>query len=153
MSIGDVKFMSFLERLYSLMQDKNINKNSLCKTLEINGNSFVNWENRGTLPKGETLIKMAHYFNVTSDYLLGLDNVPNIKKQSPELSEDTQRLIEMYTKLNDMEKGEILGELKALTKDKFITVSTAARSDGEPTTETITQEQREVLNKAKPRNY
>ena len=38
---------------------------------------------------------------------------------SPELSEDKQRLIYMYDLLNDMEKGEILGELKEKTKERI----------------------------------
>lgn len=37
--------------------------------------------------------------------------------------------------------------------DNFVTVATAARNGGEPTTETITQEQLEALRKAKPRTY
>lgn len=49
--------------------------------------------------------------------------------------------------------GEILGELKALTRDKLITVATAARNGGEPAIETITQEQLEALRKAKPQTY
>ncbi len=115
--------MSFLERLYLLMKDRDIKKNALCKTLEINGNSFVNWENRGTLPSAEILIKLANYFGVTSDYLLGLDDVPN---RNIQLSEDKWRLLKMYDLLTDMEKGEILGELKMLTRD--IPMAAAARS-------------------------
>ena len=65
--------MSFLERLYLLMEDRDIKKNALCKTLKISGNSFVNWENRGTLPSAEIIIKLANYFNVTADYLLGIE--------------------------------------------------------------------------------
>lgn len=42
------------------------------------------------------------------------------------LSKDKQRLLEMYDKLTDMEKGEILGELKTLTRD--IPMPAAARS-------------------------
>lgn len=40
------------------------------------------------------------------------------KKISPELSEDKQRLLVMYDLLTDMEKGEVLGELKVLTRDR-----------------------------------
>ena len=115
--------MPFLDILYKLMEDKKIKKNPLCKKLDINTNSFVNWENRGTLPSAEVIIKLANYFEVSSDYLLGLDTELNRKTQ---ISEDKQRLLEMYDKLSDMEKGEILGELKALTRD--IPMPAAARS-------------------------
>lgn len=36
-----------------------------------------------------------------------------------ELSKDRQRLLNMYNQLNDMEKGEILGELKTLTRERI----------------------------------
>lgn len=91
--------MNFLEKLYLLMSDKNINKNTLCKILEINSNSFVNWENRGTLPKGETLIKMANYFNVSSDYLLGLDDISNIKNDNINLNKDEAKLLSIFREL------------------------------------------------------
>lgn len=42
---------------------------------------------------------------------------------------------------------------KESSQSNLITVSTAARNGGEPTAETITQEQLEALKKAKPRNY
>ena len=65
--------MTFLERLTLLMEQKGVNKSTLCTQLKISQNSFVNWNNRGTLPSGETLIKLAEYFNVTTDYLLGIE--------------------------------------------------------------------------------
>ncbi len=122
--------MSFLERLYLLMKDRDIKKNALCKTLEINGNSFVNWENRGTLPSAEILIKLANYFGVTSDYLLGLDDVPN---RNIQLSEDKWRLLKMYDLLSDMEKGEILGELKMLTRDTPMVAAARSTDNSIPT--------------------
>lgn len=107
--------MNFLEKLYSLMENKGITKNALCNILKINGNSFVNWENRGTLPKGETLIKMADYFNVTSDYLLGLDDVPNRKNES--ISENAQELIEMYTQLSERNQIKIIGYVQRMLEE------------------------------------
>lgn len=135
-----------------LCKEKGTTPTALSLKLGLSKGNTTSWKKGGN-PSVEILMQLSDELNCTTDYLLGLDNVPNRKKQSPELSEDTQRLIEMYTKLNDMEKGEILGELKTLTKDKFITVSTAARSDGKPSTKNISQSEIEDFKNAKPQKY
>ncbi|MCM1382141.1 MAG: helix-turn-helix domain-containing protein [Muribaculaceae bacterium] len=81
-------------------------------------NSITSKWKKGALPKGEILLKLSSYFDCSIDYLIGLDNVPNRKKQPPKLSEDKQRLLYMYDLLTDREQGEILGELKTLTRDR-----------------------------------
>lgn len=79
------------------------------------------WKN-GAYPSGDILLKIAEYFNVSTDYLL----TGKEKNTSLNFSRDKQRLLEMYDLLTDMEKGEILGELKVLTRD--IPMAAAARS-------------------------
>lgn len=116
-------------------------------------NSITSKWKKGALPKGEILLKLASYFDCSVDYLIGLDDVPNRKNQSTELSNDKQRLLEMYDNLTDMEKGEILGELKALTQNKFINVSTAARNNAESSIENINLSETETFKKAKNQTY
>lgn len=62
--------MNFVERLQSLVEQKGITRNKLLVDLNLGKNSFINWENRGTIPNGETLSKIAQYFDVSIDYLL-----------------------------------------------------------------------------------
>lgn len=121
MLIGDDK-MPFLDILYKLMEDKKIKKNPLCKKLDINTNSFVNWENRGTLPSAEVIIKLANYFDVSSDYLLGLDDVPN---RSTPLPDDIQELIDLYSSLPERKQGEVKGFIKALIEPSRKTANDA----------------------------
>lgn len=61
----------FLERTLELIERKNISKNKLLTDLKLSKNSFVDWKNRGTVPSAETIEKIADYFGVTTDYLLG----------------------------------------------------------------------------------
>lgn len=70
--------MSFLERLEELLQQENITTNRMCTDLKIGKNSMVNWRERGNLPNGETLQKMADYFGVSVDYLLGRSDNPSL---------------------------------------------------------------------------
>ena len=61
----------FLINLNTLLDEKNISKNKLLTDLKLGKNSYVNWNNRNALPNGKSLIKMADYFDVSIDYLVG----------------------------------------------------------------------------------
>lgn len=63
----------FVERLESLLKDKKILKGELLKECNLAENSFSNWRNRGTIPNGKTLNKIAEFLDVSTDYLLGID--------------------------------------------------------------------------------
>lgn len=63
--------MTFLERLTYLINKKGITKNKFLNDLKLGKNSFINWEQRGNIPSGDVLIKIANYFDVSIDYLLG----------------------------------------------------------------------------------
>ena len=73
------------------------------------------WENNGSIPRMDTLIELASFFNVTTDYLLGNDDTSNIVMDNKKLSSLQRNL----GKLNeaDLEKAE--GMLKAVFMDIF----------------------------------
>ncbi|MBR1752842.1 MAG: helix-turn-helix domain-containing protein [Ruminococcus sp.] len=61
----------FLKNVILLLEQNGITKNKMLVDLQLGKNSMVNWENRNTIPNGKTLNKIAEYFNVSTDYLLG----------------------------------------------------------------------------------
>jgi transcriptional regulator with XRE-family HTH domain len=61
--------LSFTERTLSLINERRITKNKLLTDLKLGKNSFVDW-GKGAVPSGETISKIADYFNVSADYLL-----------------------------------------------------------------------------------
>ncbi len=50
----------------------------LAKKLNISKQTVSNWENENIQPSIEMLIRLAKLFNVTTDYLLGLDEIPRL---------------------------------------------------------------------------
>ena len=64
--------------------------------------------------KLKEIIEISEKFQLSLDYLV----YGNEKSLSSYLSEDRQRLLEMYDLLSEMEKGEILGELKLMTRGR-----------------------------------
>ena len=88
--------MTFIDRIEKLLIDTGISKKTMLNDLSLGINTFSNWKNRGTIPSGETLQKIADYFGVTVDYLLG-----KAPEQSNDLSEDERELLGLLRQLSD----------------------------------------------------
>lgn len=64
----------FASRLRYLRQSKELNQTQLGEKLGVKKQSVSNWENGNIVPSIDMLIKIADYFHVSTDYLLGRDN-------------------------------------------------------------------------------
>lgn len=64
----------FCERFLELRRDKGISTIALGKALGVSSSTITRWENGTILPSIQRLYDMARYFEVSSDYLLGLTN-------------------------------------------------------------------------------
>lgn len=53
----------------------------LAKRLGVAKQTVSNWENDNIQPSIEMLVRLAGLFNVTTDYLLGLDGVPRLNTE------------------------------------------------------------------------
>lgn len=104
--------MSFVDNVLFLISQKGITKNKLLTDLKLGKNSFINWKERGTIPNGETLSKIANYFNVSTDYLLGNEG----KKITPPPEDD--EAMDAYIKFSKLDKDS--KELIIKMMDKMI---------------------------------
>ena len=64
----------FADRLKELRIEKGLSIQALAKVIKIGSSSLCRWENCQADIKGTQLIILAKYFNVTTDYLLGLED-------------------------------------------------------------------------------
>jgi len=62
----------FGERFKSLRLSRGINQVEMAKIFGVTKQSVSNWENENIMPSVDMLIKIANFFNVSTDYLLGL---------------------------------------------------------------------------------
>lgn len=62
------------DNIKKLRQARNISQVDLAKALFVSKQSVSNWENDNIMPSVEMLIKIAKYFSVSTDYLLGIGN-------------------------------------------------------------------------------
>ena len=103
--------MNFLDVVLLLIEKEGITKNKLVLDLGISRNSFNDWERRGTIPSGETLVKIADYFDVSVDYLLGRK-----KPTGNELNFECMELVDLYGKLNENGKNKAVEYIKDLSE-------------------------------------
>lgn len=64
----------FAERLKELRTEKGLSIQALSKEIKIGVASICRWENCQADVKGSQLVILAKYFEVTIDYLMGLEN-------------------------------------------------------------------------------
>ena len=62
------------DRIKELRKVFGVSQVELAKALNVSKQCVSNWENDNVLPSIEMLVKLAEYFNVTTDYLLCLEN-------------------------------------------------------------------------------
>ena len=70
--MGDFDKKALGERLRVLRNEKNIGQNYLAEQLGMSNASISYWETGKQQPNAEAIFKLARYFDVTADYLLGL---------------------------------------------------------------------------------
>ncbi|MGN0979027.1 MAG: helix-turn-helix transcriptional regulator [Candidatus Avoscillospira sp.] len=58
----------------------------LAKRLSVTKQTVSNWENGNIQPSVEMLVRLAQIFRVTTDYLLGFEEVPRLDTQGLSLS-------------------------------------------------------------------
>ena len=66
------------QKIRELRVSHGMNQVELAKKLSITKQTVSNWENNNIQPSIDMLVKIADYFSVTTDYLLGRDEMPTI---------------------------------------------------------------------------
>ena len=66
--------IKFKERLKELRVEKELSQIQLAKSIDVSQRSISSWETGFRQPDYDTLEKLAKFFNVTADYLLGIED-------------------------------------------------------------------------------
>lgn len=64
--------VKFAQRLKELRLDNSLTQAELANALSVDQRTVSNWEKGIREPDFESLMKIARYFNISADYLLGL---------------------------------------------------------------------------------
>ena len=63
----------FGERIKYLRKEANIGQNQLAEFLDVSNASISYWETGKQLPSAEVVFKLATFFSVSADFLLGIE--------------------------------------------------------------------------------
>lgn len=66
----------FYDVFCALCAQNNLTPGGAAGKIGFNRASVTVWKNNGTAPKQELLVKIADFFQVSTDYLLGLEKAP-----------------------------------------------------------------------------
>ncbi|MGT2683424.1 helix-turn-helix domain-containing protein [Streptococcus porci] len=107
-------FVTF-ERIKELCKKRGISINFLEEQLEISKNYVYSLKNKKT-PSAEHIAKIADYFNVSTDYLLGRTDNPNIARDTYVTPSGKEM------DLAQLADGVMLFDGKPLTEEEKITI-------------------------------
>lgn len=61
------------KNIKELRLGKNLNQLQFCEIFKVSHGTISKWENGKLEPDCDTIVEIAKYFNVSTDYLLGLE--------------------------------------------------------------------------------
>ncbi len=96
--------MTICERIFKIMEQKNMKQKELAEILGIGTNNISNWKNRGTNPPIEYTIDIAKALNISVEWLITGKEMPEIET----LSEEEKNLLHYYRKSNQEGKDRIM---------------------------------------------
>lgn len=104
--------MTKVPNLFVLLKENNVSRKELCSAIGVTNSNITGWKNGDYSPSIDVVIQIAHYFNVTTDYLLGI--APNIKPDVPQLDPADQELLTLFHDLTLDQQSFIVTTINAL---------------------------------------
>lgn len=102
-------------RLLELRKMRNISQEDVAKVLNVSPNTYGNYENEKTFPSKENLIKVADYFEVSIDYLLGHQSKGVLNDI---YTDDQKKAIGLLAQLNEKNLYIIMGMMIGLIREQ-----------------------------------
>lgn len=110
--------MTAFDRVKKLCDEQKISIVELEERLKFGRNSLYGWKKK--TPNGANLIKVAEYFNVSTDYLLGRTDSRELENNHNKISDEDFRKIERFARnLTPKDRKKALKILEATFDDAF----------------------------------
>lgn len=97
-------------RIKELRNFEKKSSEDIANLLGITVQAYYKYENGKAEPSIDNLIKLANYYNVSIDYLVGRD----FNNEFGYMSEEEQGLVREFRKLNKLNKVRIISQLAGL---------------------------------------
>lgn len=107
------------DNLKTARKNNQMTQKQVSDTLKISPNTYKNYEQGLREPNGDTIVALAELFNVTTDYLLGREPLPNPFADLNLSEDDEKEVMEKYMSLPP--------EVRAMMLDVLIQLGDAAK--------------------------
>lgn len=104
--------MTISERLFALLDEKDLKAAGLCRILGIGTNVTTGWKQRNTDPPAKYLIPICEFLGCSLEYLLTGQETE--KKPAPGISGNGLELLEYFEQLSEREQLLLIGEARGL---------------------------------------
>lgn len=106
------------QNLKALRDSLNMTQEEFGKSVGLAKSTYNNYETGVREPKSDFWIAIAQKYNVSIDYLMGLENLQNENQPAPTngdgLTEDDKRIIELLHQLTPENRERVFEIIKAL---------------------------------------
>ncbi len=109
--------MSFYDRFLRLCQNQGISPSRVAQDCGINRSSVTSWKNNGYTPRGDALQRIADYFGVSVDSLLGEEEKTPVASGRDILDEIDVAFYGDYKELTEDDKAT-LRDMARLMKER-----------------------------------
>lgn len=97
----------FYEKFAQLCEKKGMSCSAVILENGLSSGNLKNWKN-GRIPKPEILQKIANYFNVSVDYLLGEEDKEKKTTEYDGLSEGEKELLDLFNRVPEDAQAMVL---------------------------------------------
>ena len=105
-----------LDKLLELRKSRNITQQRLAVDLGIDQASISSYEGGKYLPTVEVLVKLADYFGVSTDYLLGLSEIKNPLIHP--VNKQTAYFLSLFSSLSEQHQERVIGYIEGLKAEE-----------------------------------
>ncbi len=103
----------FAKRITDLRENRNLLQKDIAKIFEVEQATVSNWEKGKRVPDSDMLIKIANFFDVSIDFLLGND------KKTKKYSETEEEIIEKEILKRWLIKSGYMTNFQDLTNEEL----------------------------------
>jgi transcriptional regulator with XRE-family HTH domain len=103
----------FYNKFVQLCQRDGISPSKAASLIGFNRSSVSMWKAQGYTPRREILVKIANYFNVSVDYLLGEEDKEKKTTDNDGLSEEEKALLDLFNRVPADSRPMILEMIRA----------------------------------------
>ncbi len=103
-------------KLKELRQEKGLSQEQLAAIINVKNYTIGNWEQERSEPSIADIIKIADYFEISTDYLLGRSNDIGIIETNANLTQFENKLLDIVNTLSRDDQYQVLGFAQALAK-------------------------------------